>query len=167
MNAAPHPTPAPGAPHDAETATALKLWVVLARAYQAMAERARRDLENHGLYGSEFAVLEALFHKGPLTLGEVGRKVLLTSGSITHVVDKLEARELVARRRCTEDQRVTYAELTEAGRGLVAGIFPAHARAIRRATSGLAIEEQRATIELLKRLGRGAAAGEASAREQS
>jgi len=122
----PHATPAPGVSPDAETATALKLWVVLARAYQAMAERDRRDLENHGLYGSEFAVLEALFYKGPLTLGEVGRKVLLTSGSITHVVDKLEARELVARRRCAEDQRVTYAELTEAGRELVAGIFPAH-----------------------------------------
>jgi MarR family transcriptional regulator, 2-MHQ and catechol-resistance regulon repressor len=146
-------------PADERTATALKLWVVLARAFHAVSARARTDIERYGLRESEFAVLEALYHKGPLTLGEVGRKVLLTSGSITHVVNKLEERGLVARRWCDEDQRVCHAELREAGRLLMCRVFPAHAQAIAGAVSGLGVEEQRAATELLKRLGRSAGAG--------
>lgn len=131
----------------------LKLWVVLARAYRALGERARHDIERHGLTASEFAVLEALYHKGDLPIGELGERVLLTSGSMTYVVDKLEGRSLLARRRCPEDQRVTYATLTNAGRRLIASIFPDHAEAVRCATAGLASDEKRTLTVLLKRLG--------------
>jgi MarR family 2-MHQ and catechol resistance regulon transcriptional repressor len=135
----------------------LKLWVVLARAYRAMAARARRDVEPHGLAPSEFAALEALYHKGDLPVGDVSERVLLTSGSMTHVVDKLERRGLLARRRCAEDQRITYLSITSAGRALMASIFPAHAEAIRHATAGLGPDDKRALIVLLKRLGLAAA----------
>lgn len=135
----------------------LKLWVVLARAYRAMAARARRDVERHGLAPSEFAALEALYHKGDLPVGNVSERVLLTSGSMTHVVDKLERRGLLARRRCAEDQRITYLSITSAGRALMASIFPAHAEAIRQATAGLGPDDKRALIVLLKRLGLAAA----------
>ena len=145
---------------DVETAAATKLWVVLARAYRAVADRARRDIEERGLGITEFAVLEALYHRGPLTLGEVGNKVLLTSGSITYVVDKLEQRALLERRPCPEDRRVTYAEITDAGRELIAEIFPAHATAIREATDGLTPEEKQQATDLLRRLGRRAAGSE-------
>ena len=134
----------------------LKVWVVLARAYRAMAARARRDVERHGLTQSEFAALEALYHKGDLPVGDLSERVLLTSGSMTPVIDKLERRGLLARRRCSEDQRITYLGITSAGRALMASIFPGHAEAIRRATAGLGPDEKRTLVVLLKRLGLGA-----------
>lgn len=131
----------------------LKLWVVLARAFRAMAERSRRDVEQHELTGSEFAVLEALYHKGDLPIGDLGDRVLLTSGSMTYVIDKLARRGLLTRRRCPQDKRVRYASISAAGRRLMASIFPDHAESIRRATVGLSAEEKRIATALLKRLG--------------
>jgi MarR family 2-MHQ and catechol resistance regulon transcriptional repressor len=118
-----------------------------------MAEQSRRDIEQHGLMASEFAALEVLYHKGHLPIGEVGDRVLLTSGSMTYVIDKLERRGLLERRRCPEDQRVVYAALTPAGRALMQDVFPDHAEMIRRATSGLTPDEKRLATSLLKRLG--------------
>jgi MarR family 2-MHQ and catechol resistance regulon transcriptional repressor len=131
----------------------LKLWVVLSRAHRSIAERARRDIERSGLTSSEFATLEVLYHKGDLPVGEISDRVLLTSGSMTYVVDKLVGRGMVVRRQCPQDQRVTYVGLTPAGRRLMASIFPGHAEAIRHATNGLAPDEKRLMIALLKRLG--------------
>lgn len=133
--------------------TALKLFVVLSRAHRAVAEHARRDQERHGLGPTEFAVLEALYHKGPLLVGEVGARILLTSGSTTYVVDKLESRGLVTRRPCESDRRALYVELTREGRTTIKSIFPAHARAIEAAMAGLTRDEQETATELLKRLG--------------
>lgn len=131
----------------------LKLWVVLARCYQALSEQAGRDVVRHGLTPSEFAVLEVLFHKGDLPIGELGSRVLLTSGSMTYVVDKLEGRQLVVRRQCAEDRRVMFASLTAAGRRLMTSIFPGHAEVVRQATAGLDLDEKRLVTVLLKRLG--------------
>ncbi len=105
----------------------------------------------------EFGVLEALYHKGPLTQGQIGERILLTSGSITAVVDKLEERGLVERRPCAEDRRVVYADLTDEGRELIARVFPEHAEALRIAMEGLTTEEKRIAAVLLVRLGRHAA----------
>lgn len=143
-------------PPDPETATSLKLWVVLARAHRAVADHARRDIEGHGLGVTEFAVLEVLHHRGPLPLGEIGERILLTSGSTTYVADKLEERGLISRRACEDDRRVVYAELTTSGREVIERIFPAHAEAIRRAVNGLSPAERQRATELLKKLGRAA-----------
>ncbi len=143
--------------HDDDLAASLKLWVVLTRAQKALAAHSRRDIERHDMGVSEFAVLELLFHRGPLTTGQVGDRVLLTSGSTTYVVDKLVSRGLVGRSVCAEDQRITYLELTDAGRALIREVFPEHAEAVRRATRALTLEEKRACVALLKRLGKGAA----------
>ncbi len=142
---------------DEDTAAALRLWVVLNRAIRAIAEHPRRQIERHGLRPTEFAVLESLYHKGPLTLGQIGESVLVTSGSVTPVADKLERRALIQRRISSEDRRVCYAELTEAGRELIGGIFPEHAEVIRAAMEGLTVEEKRIATALLRRLGRRAA----------
>lgn len=133
--------------------TALKLFVVLSRAHRALGEHARRDQERHSLGATEFAVLEALYHKGPLLVGEVSARILLTSGSTTYVVDKLEERGLVERRPCASDRRAMYVDLTREGKALIRKVFPAHARAITAAVAGLTLEEQQAAIALLKRLG--------------
>ena len=143
----------PQATH-ADTESALKLWVVLNRAHRAIMDRIRGSIEEHDLSLSEFAVLEVLYAKGPLLVGEVGSRVLLTSGSTTYVVDKLVDRRLVVRRPCTEDRRALYVELTEKGHALIGRIFPEHAEAVRQAMGGLTPEEQRIAGALLKRLGR-------------
>jgi len=79
---------------DEERARALKLWVVLARAYGSIAREVEADIGRHDLTTTEFGILEALHHKGPLLLGEIQRKVLVTSGGITYLVDRLVAKGL-------------------------------------------------------------------------
>lgn len=142
-----------GTAHDA----ALKVWVVLSRAQAAVAAHAEADVARHGLSLAEFGALEALYHKGPLLVGELQRAVLKSSGGITYVIDRLQEKGLVKRRACDEDRRATYAELTEAGRELLDRIFPLHAASLEAATSGLTAEEKEAVTELLKKLGLAAA----------
>lgn len=141
--------------HDAEQS--LKLWVVLSRAHAAVAAHSQADIARHGLTPAEFGVLEALHHKGPLLLGEVQKKILVTSGGVTYLVDRLAARGLVERRRCDRDRRAYYAALTPAGEALIGEIFPAHAQAVRTALAGLDEQEKDAAIRLLRTLGRHAA----------
>jgi len=136
----------------------LKLYVVLSRASEALHAHTKSDIESHGLTQTEFAILEALYHKGSMLLGEVQKKILVSSGGITFLIDKLVQRGLVQRRLCESDRRARYAELTPAGRDLIARIFPGHAEVIRRAVSGLTPAEQQTLAELLKKLGHSAAA---------
>jgi MarR family transcriptional regulator, 2-MHQ and catechol-resistance regulon repressor len=145
-------------PQDVPTATALKLWVVLARATSAIEAHVVADIARHGLTPAEFGVLEALHHKGPLLLGDVQRRTLVSSGGTTFLVDRLEKRKLVERRLCATDRRARYAALTEAGRALMTEIFPAHAEVVRRAVSGLGLADQRQVTALLRVLGQEAAA---------
>lgn len=136
---------------------ALKSWIVLARASSAVSARAQSDIARHGLTLTEFGILEALYHKGPLLLGELKSKILVTAGGITYLVDRLQARGLVERRRCDRDRRAYYAALTTEGEALIAGIFPDHAKAIEAAFTALSDEELEAMSKLLRRLGRTAA----------
>ncbi|HEY3287382.1 MAG TPA: MarR family transcriptional regulator [Gemmatimonadaceae bacterium] len=156
------PTPKRKAP-DAATASALKLFVVLSRAQRAISERIEASLVTHGLTHTEFAILEVLYHKGPLLLGEVQRKILVSSGGITFLVDRLAERGLAERRLCASDRRARYAALTRKGEALMGQIFPQHADAIREAMSGLSRAEQKQASALLKQLGLAAAGAKAAA----
>lgn len=138
---------------DEATRRALRLFIVLTRCQSSVSEHARRDIQRHGLSTSEFGVLELLYHKGPTALGVIAEQILVTSGSLTYVVDQLEKRGLAQRVACPSDRRVTYADLTEAGRTLIRTLFPNHAEQIREAVSGLTPEEQETAIALLKKLG--------------
>jgi len=140
--------------YDEPTRRALKLFVVLARAGASVGEHAREDILRHNLSVSEFGVLEMLWHKGPQPLGEIADRILLTTGSVTYVIDQLQKQGLVERRPCPKDRRVIFAGLTQAGRQRIESIFPEHARRIVRAVSGLTPEEQDRAIALLKKLGR-------------
>lgn len=132
----------------------LNLWIAIARAHRAVADRARRHVESSGLTPSEFAVLEVLHHRGPLLIGEIGQRVLLTSGSMTYVVDKLQERGLVRRTPSETDRRALRAQLTPEGTALIEKIFPGHARTIHDATAGLTADEKRAAASLLRKLTR-------------
>jgi MarR family 2-MHQ and catechol resistance regulon transcriptional repressor len=130
-------------------------------AAQAYAEKSILKLE---MCGSDFAVLEALLHKGPLPVNEIGRKVLLTSGSITVAVDRLEAKGLVERRAHGTDRRARIVHLTKAGRKLITRAYADHAADMERlAAASLTRTERKTLIGLLKKIGYEAA----SASEQS
>ena len=131
----------------------LKLYIVLSRAYRALLAHDERDIRRHGLNLTEFAVLELLYHKGPQPLQRIGEKILITTGTITYVVDKLESKGLLYRNPCDEDRRRTYAVLTDAGCDLLNNIFPDHEKALEYAMGKLSEEEQEAAIKLLKKLG--------------
>src|SRR4051812_9301453 len=150
----PSTTPASAAPERTEEEDlALKLWVVLSRSYTAVQREAEADMARHELSPGEFAILEVLYHKGPLLLGEVQKKILVSSGGVTYLVDRLADQGFVERRTCDSDRRARYAALTAAGEELMSGIFPDHARAIAEATAALTTEEKRTAIALLKKLG--------------
>ena len=140
-----------------QTDRALKLWVVLSRAHAAVAAHSQADIARSGLTPMEFGIMEALHHKGPMLLGEVQKKILVTSGGVTYLVDRLAAKGLVERQRCDRDRRAYYAALTPAGQELIREIFPKHAEAIRLAMSGLTEPEKDEAIGLLRTLGRHAA----------
>jgi len=141
------------APTDRRTASALKLWVVLSRAYGAIADRLNARMAKTGLTDTEFGALEALYHKGPLLLGELQRSILVSSGGITYVVDRLERQGLVERRPCSTDRRARYAALTPKGERLMEEIFPGHAEQVRLALGGLNEEEKQHATTLLRKLG--------------
>jgi MarR family 2-MHQ and catechol resistance regulon transcriptional repressor len=156
-----HPTSASASPQGAgETlhgqALALKLWVVMSRANNALSERLQASVSAHDLTLTEFGILEVLFHKGPLLLGEVQRRILVSSGGVTYLVDRLEKKGLVERRECPGDRRARYAALTEAGEELIGRIFPSHAECIDGLMGPLSEEEQRIAVSLMRRIGRSA-----------
>jgi len=148
------------------SALALRLWVVLARAGAAVGALSNADIARHGLTPSEFSILEALYHKGPLLLGELKRKILVSSGGVTYLVDRLTEQGLAERRDCPGDRRARYAALTPRGESLMRSIFPEHAQAITRAAAGLTEQEQRTAIRLLRKLGLSASSQAASPEEE-
>lgn len=128
----------------------LVLWKA-ASAVQTYAEKSISDLE---MCGSDFAVLEALLHKGPLPVNEIGRKVLLTSGSITIAVDRLENKDLVERRSHGTDRRARIVHLTKAGRKLITRVYAEHAVDMEQlASASLTKQERKMLIRLLKKIG--------------
>src|SRR5260370_20970254 len=106
------------------TDAALKLWIVLARAFDAGDRQSGASITRFGLGTTEFGVLEVLYHKGELPVCDVQRRILVESSSTTYVVDKLVKRGLVRRRQSGTDRRVVLLALTTAGRRLIRQIFP-------------------------------------------
>ncbi|EEH96510.1 MarR family transcriptional regulator [Clostridium tertium] len=104
----------------------LKLVIAMARTYNDMFFEIEKNVQEFGLNISEFGVLEMLYHKGDQPVQKVAEKILVTSGTITYVINKLEKKELVVRRKCEKDKRVFYVSLTEKGREFISDIFPKH-----------------------------------------
>jgi MarR family 2-MHQ and catechol resistance regulon transcriptional repressor len=135
------------------------VWLALWKTADAVGGHARRDVARQGLCYTDFAVLEALWHKGPLAVNVIGKLVLLTSGSITTAIDRLEARGLVERLPDPSDRRGRMVRLTPTGDTFMQGIWAEHVQALDRATDALDPTERRDLIRLLLKLKRGAIAG--------
>lgn len=140
--------------YDPDIQRALKLFVVLSRASRSLMDTAQQDMKRYELNPSEFAVLELLFHKGPTPIQQIGQKILLASGTMTYVIDKLSSKGLIVRQASAMDRRVINIQLTAEGEKLMDCVFPEHAQVINNACSRLSAEEQDTLIELLKKLGK-------------
>jgi MarR family transcriptional regulator, 2-MHQ and catechol-resistance regulon repressor len=143
-------------PHDIQETS--HVWLVMLKAMRALARYAAAGIEGTGLGDSDFRVLEALLHKGPLPVNTIGPIVDLTPGSISIAVDRLVAKGLVSRVESTEDRRVRIVALTPRGKDLIVPAFRKHAGQMKRVFSELSPEELRALEEALKKAGKRAAA---------
>jgi MarR family 2-MHQ and catechol resistance regulon transcriptional repressor len=141
-----------------DRAATLQLLIALGRAAQAIERGVRPHLASHGLAMTEFAVLEVLYHKGPLPLSEIRDRILVTGASTTYVVNKLEQRGLMRRRGSSEDKRVVFGEITPAGRKLIGNMFPAHVEQLRQLMAGLSPPEKRTATQLMRKLAQHAGA---------
>lgn len=133
------------------------VWLLLWKAARTLETHAMRSIEKLGMCHSDFGVLEALLHKGPLPVSTLGEKVFLTSGSITTAVDRLERRGFVERRSDPEDRRARIVHLTKEGRVLIRKLFSEHERDMERAMAGLSTQDRALLIDLLRKLGKSAA----------
>jgi MarR family transcriptional regulator, 2-MHQ and catechol-resistance regulon repressor len=133
--------------------TAPRLWLVIAKSYRALSLLAEQSIANTGLCLTDFVALEALLHKGPLTISEIQDKVRLASGSMTAAVDRLEKLRLVVRKSSPSDRRARVIELTARGKRLAASCFERHAKDLEALMSVLSEREMRQLHGSLKKLG--------------
>lgn len=134
---------------------ALNAYVSLTRSVATVNDRLHKHLDDSGVTESQFAVLEILFHLGPLNQTEICKKVLKTGGNMTLVIDNLEKSGLVERQRDPNDRRARQVHLTDAGRELIATIFPLHAARVAEIFSVLTEAEQKELKRLCKIVGLG------------
>src|SRR6266705_1594881 len=133
--------------------TAPRLWLVIFKSHRALSLLAEQSIANTGLCLTDFAALEALLHKGPLTITEIQDKVRLASGSMTAAVDRLEKLGLVVRKSSPSDRRARVVELTAQGRRLAASSFERHAKDLEGLMSALSQKEKEQLYASLKKLG--------------
>ena len=132
---------------------ALTMWVKLARASTTFGRLTGRDIEQHGLTQPQFGVLEMLGHLGPLTIGDIGKRMLVTGGCVTVILDNLEKEGQVERLRSSEDRRVIKVQLTDKGESTFNTVFRKHADRVAELSSVLSEEEQIQLSTLLRKLG--------------
>ena len=137
-----------------DVAEGTHVFLVVWKTYRALLARAEASIKRVNLCDSDFRVLEALLHKGPLPVNVIGQKVDLTSGSITSAVDRLEEKGLVVRKNHPNDRRIRVVELTARGRRLIEKAYAQHQFEIEEAVRGLTRDERGVLVSLLKRLGK-------------
>jgi len=133
--------------------TATHLWLILYKASRAVERNALASIAGLGMGLSDFAILELLLHKGPQPVNRIGKKVLLSSGSITTAIDRLEARKLVQRSTDPADLRSRIVQLTAAGRKLIEPAFDKHCHDMEETMSILRPREREELTRLLRKLG--------------
>ncbi len=131
----------------------LKTITVLFRAKNSLENLIKQDIQSYGLNPSEFGTLEALYHKGALTVQQIIDKVLIANSSMTYVLDNLTKRGLITRTKDAVDKRIFKVELTTMGIEFMADIYPQHEKNMMTVLNVLSKEEQDTLQALLKTLG--------------
>jgi MarR family 2-MHQ and catechol resistance regulon transcriptional repressor len=140
-------------PRDVPDVSGTHVWLVMMKAYRTLEGHASRSVEAAQMGLSDFATLELLLHKGPQRVNEIGRRIQLTSGSITTAIDRMETRGLVVRRSDPGDRRASVVELTPKGRALIVEVFRVHKATMDLAAGALSPAERATLVRLLKKLG--------------
>ena len=128
------------------------LWVAIAHCYRAMSSLIERCFSETGLSLTDFMLLEALMHKGPLTITEIQASALLATGSMTAAVDRLESRNLIVRTLSKSDRRARVLELTSEGRIIISAVFEQHTADLKQWMSVLSADERSETFTSLRKL---------------
>ncbi|MCB9149489.1 MAG: winged helix-turn-helix transcriptional regulator [Caldilineaceae bacterium] len=139
----------------AEEQRALDVYIKLTRCAESVNARINQRLSDLKLTISQFGVLEALYHLGPMHQNELGQKILRSSGNMTMVIDNLCKRGLVERCRNEEDRRYVRVSLTPAGQQLIHDYFPEHVKIVLEEIGVLSPAEQEKLQHLCKKLGLG------------
>ncbi|GAA4654029.1 MarR family transcriptional regulator [Anaerocolumna aminovalerica] len=130
----------------------LKVVIGISRANQAIQKQSAVTFKEGGLTTAQFAVLEALYHKGTLTIQEIIKSILSTGGNMTVVINNLEKEELIERHVNPEDKRSSLIEITQKGKKIIEEIFPNHLQSLKEEFKVLTIEEKQDLITILKKL---------------
>src|SRR5438034_4322434 len=141
-----------------QDSTGVHVWLVFMKAFQALFPHAEESIKRTELGDSDFRVLEALLHKGPLPVNVIGPKVFLTPGSISTAVDRLFSKGLVTREENQEDRRIRQVALTESGKALIRPIYRKHVEDVRQVFADFTPSELRQLERLMKKAGRQAEA---------
>lgn len=131
----------------------LRALTVILRASGTITQMVKKDMNSYGVNPTEFMVLELLYNKGPQAIQVIGNKVLLASSSITYVIDQLEKKKFVTRKKNEKDRRVTLVSLTTEGYQLMGKIFPQHSSVIENLFEGLTDDELVKLGDSLKKIG--------------
>ena len=127
-------------------------FLVLMQAAKAIQERIRLEMAKNQLSITEFSVLEVLYHKGKQTIQQIGNSILISSGSMTYVIDKLEQKGLLKRNDCPDDRRVIHVTLMDDGINLMEKIMPEHEQLIEHMFGSLNNDEVQTMVSLLKKV---------------
>ena len=133
------------------TNTAVKAMVVLRKAYRTIDAKTSESFKEDDLTQTQFGVLDVLYSKGPMKIGELMDSILATSGNMTVVIRNMEKKGWVTRHTCPDDKRAYLVALTDAGRQVIERALPLHIEKIQDTFSVLTEEEQEELIRLLKK----------------
>lgn len=148
MSDKPHTTPRMGD----GTPNGVHLWLLLWKATKTQEARARRSIDAMGICLTDFGALEALLHKGPLPVNTIRKKVLISSGSMTAAVDRLERQGLVERKASATDRRERITHLTAKGTDVIKRLFAEHVRDMEEAFAHLDRAERESLARSLSKL---------------
>ncbi len=132
----------------------LKTITIFLRASHALEQIIKDEVLSHGLSLSEFGVLEALYHKGPLNVNQVISKVLIPNSSMSYVIDQLVNKGLISKTKDAIDKRVYRLDLKQSGHDFMEQMYPVHEKRLRQVLDKLSVEEEKTLQTLLKKIGK-------------
>ena len=127
-------------------------YLELMKTSKAIQDCIKIEMMNNKINITEFSVLEVLYFKGKQTIQQIGKSILISSGSMTYVIDKLEQKGLLNRLDCPNDRRVIHVVLTEDGMNFMKKIMPNHRDLIDNMFGDLTDQESQTMVKLLKKV---------------
>jgi MarR family 2-MHQ and catechol resistance regulon transcriptional repressor len=132
----------------------LKTLTILYRSVNAITNVIKNDVAQYGLNVTEFGVLEALYHKGTLSVQAIVDKVLIANSSMSYVLSKLEDKAMIKKEKSSQDKRQFNISITSKGQSILDEMYPKHVQSLRQKLDVLTTEEENELQRLLKKVGK-------------